>query len=275
MDRTFKAVDRNGKEVEFELRVPTLAQDNKAEMERLKAYSEALKEGVLPREKMREILRQHEVWSEKEDESLSDYVREVAKLEKQLREESAKGNNAECTNIAAELSRQRLMMFRTFMVQQTVLTNSCEGMAELVKLEALMASCVFYKDDGEQYWDTYKDYVLERDFNEDATVAIAAQELQAALQQEEHEGLVSEYPEQEWVKNMSAKLTAQMESELERARQDVSDKLEAAVEREKEGADEVQAEADQPSDDCSEEGAAGGVEEVSDEAGELDSDQTA
>ena len=55
MDRTFKAIDRHGAEMDFELIEATDILVREADMIYRKAYSEAIKEGILPREKMREI----------------------------------------------------------------------------------------------------------------------------------------------------------------------------------------------------------------------------
>jgi len=229
MDRSFKAVDRNGNNCDFELIVPGLAQERESEMERLKAYTEALKGGVLPREKMREILQDNDVWNDKSEQSFTESIKKVAKLELKLKDAITKGEGTECTNIAGELSRERLGMFRLFLIQQTVLTNSCEGYAELVKLEAMMAACTYKKQSKQRYWENYREYVLERDENPHSTVPILVQELQAAIHEEDHQKLIADYPEQKWLKDFNAQLTAQMESQLERVRQEVTDKLEARV----------------------------------------------
>lgn len=270
MDRTFTAVDRDGKEVEFELLEPDLAREREAEMQRLKAYSEALKEGVLPREAMREVLRDKGVWADEEDREFTEYVRTVAKLEKDLRDAVVRGNNQECTTIAGQLSRERLNMLRSFMVANTVLMCSCEGFAEAIKLEAMMASCVVVKATKERYWESYKEYVLERDLHPTATVAIEAQILKGAIEEEQHNKTLEEYPEHKWLKKLNADLGAQIQSEMERARKDMASRVERAVQEEKDG-DQMEAKADGSSDTSGEEGSEGGVEKDSSPSSDLDS----
>lgn len=232
MDRTFTAFDRHGNNTKFELIEPGLSQEREAEIERLKAYTAALKEGVLPREKMRQILELKGVWNDETEGSFNESIKAVAKLELKLRDAIVRGDNKECTNIAGELSKERLNMFRLFLIQQTVFTNSCEGYAELIKLEAMMASCVVFSGTKQRYWANYREYVLERDDNESSKVPTLAQELQAALHEEEHKKLIADYPEQKWLKDLNAQVSAQMESQLDRVRKEVTEKLEAEVKNE-------------------------------------------
>lgn len=260
MNRVFTASNRDGKNVEFELVEPDLSREREAEMHRLKAYSEALKEGVLPREAMREILREKGVWDDSDDREFTEHVRRVARLERDLKDAGVRGNNKECTTIAGQLSRERLNMLRSFMVANTVLMCSCEGFAEAVKLEALMASCVMVKETGKRYWETYREYVMERDYNPTATVAIEAQILKGMIEEEQHNSTLAEYPEHQWLKKLNADLGAQIQSEIKRAREDMASRIEKAVEDER-NADKVEDEADGTANPDGQKDTQGGLDE--------------
>ncbi len=242
MSRVFKAVDRHGAEMEFELLEPTLQHESRADMERLKAYSAALNEGILPRAAMQELLREHGIWDDESEDNLTKVVKRVALLEHSLETQTRQGKTEECTNTAGDLSKARLDMFRQFMVQQTVLTNSCEGYAEAIKLDAMMAFCTVVKATQQPYWETYKAYVEERDFNTKSTVAMEAQVKQSAILEGERDKIVAEYPEQKWLKDLTGQLAAQMDSELKRAEKEFQGKVDDAIVKEK---GEVDGEGDQ------------------------------
>lgn len=236
MNRIFKAVDRHGAEVEFELIEADLALERESEMQYRIAYSIALKEGILPREKMRQIFKENGIWNEDDEKVITNIIKDISTLQFKLEDATKRGDKDECIKIAGELAKNRLRMWQLFMVQQSSYVNSCEGYAELIRLESLMASCVVIKANKQRYWKTYKDYILERDHNGKATVALNAMELRNQLADEEKDKLIQEYPEQKWLKQVHMDILekAQLEAKdmiVKRAEEAVNgNKVESRVE---------------------------------------------
>lgn len=216
MDRVFKAVDRHGAELEFELIEPTDALERESEMEYRKAYSAAIKEGILPREKMREIFKENGIWGKEDEDRFTLLIREISQINLKLDDAAKRGEEDECIKLAGEMGIKRVRLLQLFTVQQASYMQSCEGYAELVRLEALMASCIVTKANKQRYWKNYKDYVIERDHNERSTVAAGAMTVNNTILEAKRDDVISEYPEQKWLKQLQSE-------QIEKAKQDAKD----------------------------------------------------
>lgn len=212
IERTFRAKDRTGAELEFELVSPNQAAENEGERQYRIAFSKALQEGVFPREKLREIMREHNMWTEDDEKQLKRCVGRIAILQIELKTEQNKGDQKRCLEIAREISNTRRRMWELFLVQQTVYMHSAEGVAEMIKAEAVMAACTVSKQTRKRYWETYRQFVEERDFNENATVYVTAVTVQSRLLDEARLSMINGYPEKEYLKDVQDRM---LEREVE------------------------------------------------------------
>lgn len=206
MDRTFKAVDRHGNPVDFELKQPGLAEENEGERQYRIAYSKSLVEGVFPREKLREIMRDHGMWTEHDDSELKKAVGKIAILQIDLKNAEAEGNDKRCINAAEGIAEARHRMWELFLVQQSVYMNSAEGVAEMIKTEAIMAASTILKSTGQRYWADYAEYVRERDLNTKSTVYALVIEKQAKILDDARISLMEDYPEQQYLKSTQERM---------------------------------------------------------------------
>lgn len=202
VERTFRAKDRTGAELEFELVSPNQAAENEGERQYRIAFSKALQEGVFPREKLREIMREHNMWTEEDEKQLKRCVGKIAIAQIELKTEQTKGDEKRCLEIARDISNTRRRMWELFLVQQTVYMHSAEGVAEMIKAEAVMASCTVYKGTHKRYWETYKQFVEERDFNDKATVYATVVTVQSRLLDEARLSMIDGYPEKQYLKDI-------------------------------------------------------------------------
>jgi hypothetical protein len=230
VSRVFKAIDRYGAELEFELKEPDNDAVRHSDMQYRIAYSAALKEGILPREKMREIFKENGIWDDDDETAMMDILKELASLTLKLDDTAKRGDKDECIKIAGEMGKTRVRMFQMFMVQQSCFMNSCEGFAELVRLESLMASSVVIKANGVRYWKTYKDYVIERDHNDKATVAAETGKVNSLVLDEKKDELINEYPEQKWLRQIHSEF---LQIAQQRAREMIQEKVKEAVDADK------------------------------------------
>jgi|SRR5689334_4419770 len=201
VDRTFRAIDRHGADLEFEIKTPTLAIDNEGERQYRIAYSKAVAEGVYPRNKLREVMKHHGMWTEADDLAMREEIANLAILEIELDQANSKGENDKCIEISKKMRKHRFRMWELFMIQQSVYMNSVEGISELIKAEAVMAACVVLKATGERYWKTYADFVKERDENVRSTVYIKAVEIQNELLLEVRDTIEGSYSENRYLKD--------------------------------------------------------------------------
>jgi hypothetical protein len=230
MDMVFKAVDRHGAEMEFELIPPTDLLERESEMEYRKAYSAAIKEGILPREKMRNIFKDSGIWTSEDEAKFTDLVREIGLLNIKLDNAVKEGKDDECIKIAGEMGKLRVQMLQLFTIQQSAYMQSCEGYAELVRLEALMASRIVIKANKQRYWKNYKDYVIERDNNDRSTVASQAMTLNNVFLEQQRDIIIGEYPEQKWLQQLQKEI---IEKASEQAKAKLAERVREAINADK------------------------------------------
>lgn len=212
VERIFRATDRTGNVSEFELVPPTVGVENEGERQYRVAYSKSLVEGVFPREKLREIMRDHGMWTEEDEHELKKAVGKIALLQIDLKNAESEGNDKRCVELAKLIGLQRRRMWELFLIQQTVYMNSAEGVAEMVKTETVMAACTVLKSTGKRYWADYAEYVRERDLNTKSNVYATVVQLQATLLDEARRGLLADYPEASYLKTPQE---AMMDREIE------------------------------------------------------------
>jgi hypothetical protein len=200
-NQVFKAKDRHGAEMEFEIKPPTRQVETEADINFRRAYAESLKFGLLPREGLRKMMRDNDIWSDKHEKELKDGIANVARLEVLLNHYETSGNKEECLKTAGDLAKSRRRMWELILIQQSAFMNSsCEAYAEMIRLESQLAASVVIKATGQRYWKDYKEYVLERDTNEIATVANNAMILANEEMTKQQTEMTENNPEQRWLK---------------------------------------------------------------------------
>jgi len=206
VERTFKATDRNGSVQEFELKPPSLSEENEGERQYRIAYSKALVEGIFPREKLRELMREHGMWTEEDDKELKKAVGKIAVFQIELRRAETEGDEKACLKAAQGIGEARRRMWELFLVQQSVYMNSAEGIAEMIKTEAIMAACTRLKSTGERYWKDYPEYVRERDLNSKSSVYPSVIEVQTKILDSARVDLMSDFPEHRYLKSAEERI---------------------------------------------------------------------
>ena len=220
VNRIFQALDRFGAQMEFELRTPTLAVENEGERQYRIAYSKALADGVYPRNKLREVMRLHGMWTDADDLAMREEIANIAILEIELDQAQMKGEMDKCVEISGKMRKHRFRMWELFMIQQSVYMNSVEGIAELVKAESIMAACTVVKATGQRYWPSYTEFVRERDDSTISTVYNKAMEIQNELLLELRDNIEGTYSENKYLKDakqamLDRDIEERVEQELE------------------------------------------------------------
>ncbi len=206
MERVFKATDRTGAEMEFELVSPGVAEENEGERQFRIAFSRCLQEAIFPKEKLREIMREHGMWTEDDEEALKKVVARIAILQVELRNAESSGNQELCVEIAQKIGEARARMWELFLIQQSVYMNSAEGVAEMIKTESIMAACTRIKATGQRYWKDYTEYVQERDENKVSTVYATVVSVQSKLLDSVRDDLMGDFPEKRYLEHVQEQM---------------------------------------------------------------------
>lgn len=206
LERTFRAKNRLGEDCEFELKPPGLLEENEGERQYRIAYSKGLADGIFPREKLRELMREHEMWTDLDDRELKKAVGKIAVLQIELKRLETEGDEKKCLDVARKIAECRRRMWELFLVQQSVYMNSAEGVAETIKTESIMAACTILKSTGKRYWESYSEYVRERDLNTKSNVYAKVVELQSKILDQARVGLIEDYPEHKYFKSLEDRM---------------------------------------------------------------------
>jgi len=233
VERTFQAVDRYGAKLEFEIKTPNLAIENEGERQYRIAYSKALAEGVYPRNKLKEVMKVHGMWTDDDDRAMSTEVANLAILQIELEQAQLKGEHDRCLDIAKNMRKHRLRMWELFMIQQSVYMNSAEGIAELIKAEAVMAACTVLKSTSQRYWPNYAEFVKERDESSVSTVYVEAVQIQNELLLEARDTIEATHAENRYLKDakqamldrdVEERITQELEARKRKALEEVDGK---------------------------------------------------
>lgn len=215
MNNIFKAMDRFGNETEFEVKEVTVASERAADMQYRIAFNEALKYGLMPREKMRVLMSDQEIWSSGDEEKLKEALARLAIGQRDLATLEAAGKTDECVKVAEQMFEDRNLMWQLLMIQQSAFVNSAEGMAETIKYEATMCGSLAVKATGKSYWKNYKEYVIERDENDQSTVIGKLEGVYTVMELAKRDEMLSVYPERKWVTDRTEEILADGELEQE------------------------------------------------------------
>lgn len=196
----FKAIDRHGAELEFEMREVGIREINEADIHYRVAYSKALSAGIFPRDKMIQLMKDQEIWTEKDDEKLRGVTAEIVALETQFNEAEKNNNRDECINICEKLTKKRSEMWKIMSQQASPLTHSCEGYAEVVRAESLLAARVYIN--GKRYWQSYKDYIQERDENYKSNVPAKMLDLHSNTLKQERDKIIGQSLENKFLNKL-------------------------------------------------------------------------
>jgi hypothetical protein len=177
-------------------------------------------------------MREHGMWTEEDERDLKTEVGKIAILQVELKTHQAEGDDDKCLEAANKISDARKRMWELFLVQQSVYMNSAEGVAEMIKTEAIMAASTIVKATGDRYWSDYGEYVRERDLNQKSTVYGHLIELQAKILDGVRHDLTEDYPEKQYLKDAQERmLDREVEEEVVKQLRDRADN---ALEKEKE-----------------------------------------
>jgi len=231
IQRDFKAKDRFGADMEFELVPANLAADAEGERYYKVAYSKALSQGIFPREKLRGVMKDHGMWTDEDEKKYKKIVAQLALLHADLLKTEQAGNSEKCEMLAKEMEEQRNNMWELFLIQQSVFMHSAEAMAELIKTEAVMAACTRIKATGDRYWKNYEEFVREKEENDKSTVYIELVEVQTAIIKALREDVEGKYPEAKYLKDvresiMDRAIEEDVQKEIAKRKEAALDKLE-------------------------------------------------
>lgn len=153
---TFTAVI-DDKETTFEIRPITLADQREAQKVYNQAFSDAVKSGSIVRARLDDLLKEQGLWDDNKQREFVTIQTKLAHNEQLL----AKGGISikQARSVAIDMKRLREQMRDLIAVKTELDTHTAEGQADNARFNYLVSVCVVYKDNKQQYFKSYEDYL--------------------------------------------------------------------------------------------------------------------
>lgn len=155
-DSTFKALV-DTKEVDFEIKATTVADQREAQKIYNQAFSDAVKSGSIVRARLDDLLQQQGLWDENKQKQFLTLQKQILENEKIL----AKGGIPlkKAKYIAIKIKNLRLELRDLIAVKTNLDSHTAEGQADNARFNYLVSACVVYKDTKKHYFKDYEDYL--------------------------------------------------------------------------------------------------------------------
>lgn len=153
---TFKVII-DDKETTFEIRPITLADQREAQKIYNQAFSDAVKSGSIVRARLDDLLKEQGLWDDNKQREFVTIQTKLANNEQLL----AKGGISikQARSVAIDMKRLREQMRDLIAVKTELDTHTAEGQADNARFNYLVSVCVVYKDNKQQYFKSYEDYL--------------------------------------------------------------------------------------------------------------------
>lgn len=197
--RIFKTVDEDGNEVVLEFRRPTQAVLNKSELVAKSKYSEALRKGVLVQKEVAKLLRERDLWTDKEEEVARQMREEMRKLEEKLQDPGL--SNDEGMKVVEELRNKRATYEDHTSIFTSVADSTCESMMNEERNMFFAAECTYNQKTGQKVYKSLEDFKsrLNEQMTLDTYREAGIAGLETVLGKDLPTDLTSHHPENKWV----------------------------------------------------------------------------
>ncbi len=167
---TTKSVDE--KDVTLEVRRPTLAVQQKAQMAYAKAYADLVTGGALLRQRLVDVMRKQNLWDDVKEAEAQSIAERMRTASRKLPDEAGKTldkgvTKADARTAAIELRKARGDLARLLAERNAMEANTAERLAEDARFNFYVACCTVVADTGKAYFTSVDEY-LNRSEDADA-----------------------------------------------------------------------------------------------------------
>lgn len=147
----------DGKDQEFLIKSPTLADQREAQKVYNQAFSDAVKSGCIVRARMDDLLKEQGLWDDSKQQKLNTLQQQLMDNEKTL----AKGGISIKTarEVAITMRKIREEIRELISVRTNLDNHTAEGQADNARFNYLIACCLVYSMTKEKYFKNYEEYL--------------------------------------------------------------------------------------------------------------------
>lgn len=149
---------------------PTHIEEAKAKLQQSKTFSEAINAGACLKTNLSKILKDTNVWSEKDDLEIEDLSNKIRNNLNKL--EDGGIDIMEARKLAIETSSFRMKVVNKLSIFRENSSLTAEGQADDAYFDSLVSNCCF-NEDGSKVFKSYEDYLNKS--NEDLSIKLAGE----------------------------------------------------------------------------------------------------
>ena len=147
----------DGKEVTFQVNVPSFENQRDAQKVYNRAFSDAVNSGSIIRARLDEIMKEQGLWDDEKEQELFEVQSKINSGEKLLAAGGISLDKAK--SIAIDMRNYRNQLRNLLSTKNNLDSNTAEGQADNARFNYLVSCCVVYKDTGKPYFKGYEDFI--------------------------------------------------------------------------------------------------------------------
>ena len=190
-----------GKETKLKILVENLDIERKCDTEYHIAYTQLMKRGILPKATLERDMKDLDIWSTKEEEALMALQQKIIDLHIKL---EAATTHEDGLAIARDMGNLRADCLKLVEAKASVLSNSCESLADSIRRDAYIAYATVYADTNKKVFRDYHDFLMR---SHEPAVFAAREALLAVATDNFQESLMT-LPEISYVRVVEEQMTA-------------------------------------------------------------------
>lgn len=189
-----------GKETKLRMLVESLDIERKCDTEYHIAYTQLMKKGILPKATLERDMAALDIWSAKEEEALTTIQEKIVDLHVKL---DAATTHEEGLVIAKDMGNLRADCLKLVEAKASVLSNSCESLADSIRRDAYIAYATVYADTNKKVFKDYHEFLMRSH----EPVVFAAREVLLAVATDNFQESLMTLPEIDYVRAVEDQMT--------------------------------------------------------------------
>ena len=193
-----------GKDIKLKMLVENLDIERKCDTEYHVAYTQLMKKGILPKATLEREMKDLDIWSVKDEEALTDLQRKIVDLHITLEKSNT---HEEGLAVARDMGELRADCLKLVEAKASVLSNSCESLADNIRRDAYIAYATVYAGTNKKVFKDYTDFLMRSH----EPVVFAARELLLAVATDNFQESLMTLPEISYVRDVEEQIVEEAE----------------------------------------------------------------
>lgn len=188
-----------GKDTKLKILVENLDIERKCDTEYHIAYTQLMKRGILPKATLEREMKDLDIWSTKDEEALTDLQHKIVDLHIALEKSNT---HEEGLAVARDMGGLRADCLKLVEAKASVLSNSCESLADNIRRDAYIAYATVYAGTHKKVFKDYTDFLMRSH----EPVVFAARELLLAVATDNFQESLMTLPEISYVRDVEEQI---------------------------------------------------------------------